>query len=115
MTALPSTAASARSDLAALGNGRFVRIAGLVTCRQRPGSASGVLFLTLEDETGNSNVVVWKRTQEHFRQALMGGQLLLVMGTVETKDGVTHVVAGALFDHTGRARLACGLSPGDFR
>jgi error-prone DNA polymerase len=50
------------TDLAALGNKRFVRIAGLVTCRQRPGSASGVLFLTLEDETGNSNIVVWKRT-----------------------------------------------------
>ncbi|GAB5451471.1 MAG: error-prone DNA polymerase [Halioglobus sp.] len=87
-------------DLAALGNKRFVRIAGLVTCRQRPGSASGVLFLTLEDETGNSNIVVWKRTQEQFRQALMTGRLLLVNGIVEQKDGVIHVIAGALFDHT---------------
>ncbi|MDX1735104.1 MAG: error-prone DNA polymerase [Halioglobus sp.] len=87
-------------DLAALGNKRFVRIAGLVTCRQRPGSASGVLFLTLEDETGNSNVVVWKRTQEVFRQALMTGQLLLVNGIVEQKDGVIHVIAGALYDYT---------------
>ena len=59
----------------------FVRIAGLVTCRQRPGSASGVLFLTLEDETGNSNIVVWQRTQQQFRQALMTAQLLLVKGT----------------------------------
>jgi len=87
-------------DLAAIGNRRFVRIAGLVTCRQRPGSASGVVFLTLEDETGNSNVVVWKRTQERFRQALMTAQLLLVIGVVEQKDGVIHVIAGALEDHT---------------
>ena len=89
------------TDLAGLGNNRFVRIAGLVTCRQRPGSASGVLFLTLEDETGNSNVVVWRRVQDNFRQALMSGRLLLVTGTVETKDGVTHVIAGALHDYTG--------------
>jgi len=89
------------ADLAALGNRRFVRIAGLVTCRQRPGSASGVLFLTLEDETGNSNIVVWKRTQQHFRRALMSGQLLLVKGVVEQTDGVIHVIAGALYDYTG--------------
>ena len=88
------------TDLAQLGNNRFVRIAGLVTCRQRPGSASGVLFLTLEDETGNSNIVVWQRTQQQFRQALMTGKLLLIKGTVETRDGVTHVIAGALFDYT---------------
>ncbi len=88
------------TDLAAMGNKRFVRIAGLVTCRQRPGTASGVLFLTLEDETGNSNIVVWKRTQEHFRQALMGGKLLLIKGIVETKDNVIHVIAGALYDYT---------------
>ncbi len=87
-------------DLSGLGNKRFVRIAGLVTCRQRPGSASGVLFLTLEDETGNSNIVVWKRTQQQFRQALMSGQLLVVNGIVETKDNVIHVIAGALYDHS---------------
>ncbi len=87
-------------DLAAMGNRRFVRIAGLVTCRQRPGSASGVLFLTLEDETGNSNIVVWKRTQQHFRQALMSAKLLLVKGIVESKDNVIHVIAGALYDYT---------------
>ena len=88
------------TELAQLGNNRFVRIAGLVTCRQRPGSASGVLFLTLEDETGNSNVVVWQRTQQHFRQALMSGKLLLVKGMVEQKDNVIHVIAGALYDYT---------------
>jgi error-prone DNA polymerase len=88
------------TDLPGVGNNRFVRIAGLVTCRQRPGSASGVLFLTLEDETGNSNIVVWKQTQQHFRQALMSAKLLLVKGTLETKDNVIHIVAGALLDYS---------------
>ncbi|MBT4521133.1 MAG: error-prone DNA polymerase [Halieaceae bacterium] len=89
-----------QADLATIGNNRFVRIAGLVTCRQRPSSASGVLFLTLEDETGNSNIVVWQRTQQQFRQVLMSAKLLLVKGTLETKDNVTHIIAGALFDYT---------------
>ena len=102
------------TDLAALGNNRFVRIAGLVTCRQRPGSASGVLFLTLEDETGNSNIVVWQRTQQQFRQALMTAQLLLIKGTVETKDNVIHVIAGALHDYSNELQ-ALQLSSRDFR
>jgi error-prone DNA polymerase len=101
------------ADLSALGNNRFVRIAGLVTCRQRPGSASGVLFLTLEDETGSSNVVVWKRTQERFRQALMTAQLLLVNGTLETRDGVIHIIAGGLYDCTP-ALQALRLKSRDF-
>jgi len=88
------------ADLDGISSGRFVRIAGLVTCRQRPGSASGVLFLTLEDETGNSNVVIWRRTQIAFRRVLMSAQLLLVHGTLEQKDGVIHVIAGGLYDLT---------------
>jgi error-prone DNA polymerase len=101
------------SEVAHLGNNRFVRIAGLVTCRQRPGSASGVLFLTLEDETGNSNIVVWQRTQQQFRQALMSAQLLLVTGTVETKDNVTHIIAGGLFDYSHELQ-ALQLASRDF-
>ncbi|MAL96307.1 MAG: error-prone DNA polymerase [Haliea sp.] len=87
-------------DLPAIPNRGFVRIAGLVTCRQRPGTASGVLFLTLEDETGNSNVVVWPRTQQQFRQALMNGRLLVVKGALEQREGVMHIIAGALEDYT---------------
>jgi error-prone DNA polymerase len=101
------------TDLAELGNNRFVRIAGLVTCRQRPGSASGVLFLTLEDETGNSNIVVWQRTQQQFRQALMTSQLLLVNGTLETKNKVIHIIAGGLFDYTHELQ-ALRVSSRDF-
>ena len=89
-----------RVDLGDVPHRGFVRIAGLVTCRQRPGTASGVLFLTLEDETGNSNIVIWPRVQENFRQALMTGRLLLIKGTLETRDNVTHIIAGALYDYT---------------
>jgi len=91
-----------QTELEALGNHRFVRVAGLVTCRQRPGTASGVVFLTLEDETGNINVIVWPAIQERYRQSLMTARLLLVKGTVESRDGVTHVIAGTLEDCSDR-------------
>jgi error-prone DNA polymerase len=85
-------------DLAELGHRRFVRIAGLVAGKQRPGTASGVVFLTLEDETGNSNVVVWQSVQKHCRQALLKAQLLIVKGVVETDGAVIHVIAQELTD-----------------
>ena len=87
-----------QTELETLGNHRFVRVAGLVTCRQRPGTASGVVFLTLEDETGNINVIVWPAIQERYRQSLMTAQLLLIKGTVESREGVVHVIAGTLED-----------------
>ena len=63
-------------QLPTINNGRFVQVAGLVTGRQRPGTAKGTLFITLEDETGNMNIIVWKRTQDLFRQALLTSKLL---------------------------------------
>jgi error-prone DNA polymerase len=59
-----------------------------------------VLFLTLEDETGNVNVVVWRDRQERFRRALLRGQLLLVKGVMESRDSVIHVIAGEILDHS---------------
>ncbi len=91
-----------QSELKGLSNGRYVQVAGLVTGRQRPGTAKGTIFLTLEDETGNINVVVWKRTQDHFREALLRAQLLLVKGRLETDGRVIHVIAGALQDYSDR-------------
>ena len=85
-------------DLPNMGNRRFVRIAGLVTGRQRPGTASGVIFLTLEDETGNSNIVVWTSVQARCREALLKGRLLIVKGVVETDGNVVHVIAQELTD-----------------
>ena len=80
----------------------FVRVAGLVTGRQRPGTAKGTLFLTLEDETGNINVVVWQSTQQLFRQAILSGKLLVVNGRLENKNNVVHVIAGRVFDYSYR-------------
>lgn len=86
------------SNLTALNHGRFVQLAGIVTGRQRPSSASGVLFLTLEDETGNINVIIWTRILERFRRAVIQGKLLKVKGVVEREQSVIHVVAGYVED-----------------
>ena len=87
-------------DLTAIRHGQLVRIAGLVTGRQRPSSASGVLFLTLEDETGNANIVIWNSVLERYRAALLQGQLLRIKGVVEREKQVIHVVAGKVADYT---------------
>jgi error-prone DNA polymerase len=87
-----------QTELVGLNQGRFVRVAGVVTGRQRPGTKAGVVFLTLEDETGNVNVIVWKDVQERCRDALLKSKLLLIKGTVETDHNVTHVIAGDLVD-----------------
>jgi error-prone DNA polymerase len=86
------------SDLAELGHQRFVRMAGIVTGKQRPGTASGVVFLTLEDETGNSNIVIWKSVQQRCRQALLKAQLLMIKGVIETDGEVVHIIAQELTD-----------------
>jgi len=76
----------------------MIRIAGVVTGRQRPGTASGVVFLTLEDETGNTNMVIWATVMERFRAVLLQGQLLKFKGIVEREGRVIHVVAGHVED-----------------
>jgi len=97
----PALERSSRAlDLPEFRHGQMVQISGLVTGRQRPGTASGVLFLTLEDETGNNNVIIWRTLLERFRTALLGGQLLTIKGTVEREGEVIHVVAGFVIDHT---------------
>ena len=87
-------------DLENYRHGQLVRVAGLVTGRQRPSSASGVMFVTLEDETGNINVVVWTSVLSRFRAALLQGQLLRIKGVVEREKEVIHVVAGQVEDAT---------------
>ncbi len=86
--------------LRALPHGRRVRAAGLVTCRQRPDTASGVVFVTLEDETGCVNVVVWASLAERQRMALLGARLLGVQGVIERDGEVVHLVAQRLEDHS---------------
>jgi error-prone DNA polymerase len=88
------------AELRALPHASAVAIAGLVTMRQRPQTASGVTFLTLEDEHGLVNVVVWRRLADRQRQALIESRLLAVRGRLETADGVRHLIAGHLEDLT---------------
>lgn len=76
----------------------FIQIAGVVTGRQRPGTASGVLFLTLEDETGNINVVIWNGIQERFKQQILRGRILYIKGKLEHQHGVSNVIAGFVED-----------------
>ncbi len=79
-------------------NGARVCVAGLVILRQRPGTAKGVIFLTLEDETGVVNVVVWRALYERFRRAVIAGRLLRVIGRVQRQSGVVHVLAEEIED-----------------
>ena len=81
-------------ELLNFSQGQFVQIAGIVTCRQRPSGPSGVVFMTLEDETGNSNVIVWKSMLDRFRPVLLQSQLIAIKGVVEREESVIHVIAG---------------------
>jgi len=76
----------------------LARMAGLVTCRQRPGTASGVVFVTLEDETGLANIVIYGRLADRQRRELLGARLLGVLGQVQREGEVVHLVAGRLVD-----------------
>jgi error-prone DNA polymerase len=75
-----------------------VRTAGLVITRQRPGSAAGVTFVTLEDEHGSINVIVWRDVAERQRQALIGSRLMGVAGKLQKEGEVMHVIAHRLVD-----------------
>lgn len=78
--------------------GALVTVAGLVMVRQRPGTAKGVIFVTLEDEMGICNVVVWAKTYEKFRRAVIAGRLLRVTGTIQRDGDVVHVIARTIED-----------------
>ena len=78
----------------------MVHVAGVVLIRQRPGSAKGVCFITLEDETGVANLVVWPDTMERYRKVVMGARLIEVRGRVEYDEDVLHVIAAHLVDAT---------------
>jgi error-prone DNA polymerase len=84
--------------LRALAHGAAVRTAGLVITRQRPGSARGVTFVTLEDETGSVNLIVWRDVAERQRRALVGSRLLGVAGELQVEGEVVHVIAHRLVD-----------------
>jgi error-prone DNA polymerase len=90
-------------ELGQIANGKRVQVAGLVLVRQRPGT-SQTIFMTLEDETGASNIIVWPRVYEKFRPIVMGGRFVCVSGTLQCESGVIHVVAERLTDLTSWLR-----------
>ena len=87
-------------DLLTVAAGRRVTIAGLVLVRQRPGSANGVVFMTLEDETGVSNAIVWPKIFEKYRPVVMGARLVKIRGKLQSQSGVIHVVVDHIEDLT---------------
>jgi error-prone DNA polymerase len=86
------------ADAYASRDGRWVEVAGLVLIRQRPGSAKGVMFMTIEDETGISNVVIWSKKLEQYRREILGAQLISVYGRIQREGEVVHLVAHRLSD-----------------
>ena len=97
-------------------------VAGVVLIRQRPGTAKGVIFMTLEDETGIANTIIWPKVFETFRPVVLGARLVSVTGKLQNEKGVIHVVAdqvddltpllGRLSEH-GHERIACPLRRGE--
>jgi error-prone DNA polymerase len=85
-------------DLLNLKDGRWINLAGIVLIRQKPGSAKGVMFITLEDETGVANLVVWPNLFEKHRQVVLGARMMGVRGQVQREGDVIHVVAQRLDD-----------------
>jgi error-prone DNA polymerase len=87
-------------SLRSTASGARVAVSGLVTCRQRPGSASGVIFMTIEDESAMANIVVWPRVFERLRPIVLGARYVSVRGKVQEECGVIHVVAEEMTDLT---------------
>jgi error-prone DNA polymerase len=81
-------------------SGSAVRVAGLVTTRQRPQTASGVTFVTLEDESGQINVIVWRQLGQQRNMVLVGAKMMEVRGELQRESGVTHVIARDLIDRS---------------
>jgi error-prone DNA polymerase len=102
-------------NLSLLPHGSRVRAAGLVTCRQRPDTASGVVFVTLEDESGCVNVVVWRDLLERQRRELLGARLLGVEGVIQREGLVVHLLARRLEDHSLLLERLRGEAPGALR
>jgi error-prone DNA polymerase len=84
--------------VASMQNGAKIRYAGLVICRQRPGTARGVVFMTLEDETGFVNVVIWESVFQRYAVLAKTVSFLGISGTIQAEDGVVHLVAEELWE-----------------
>jgi error-prone DNA polymerase len=101
------------ATLVEVANGASVTVTGLVLVRQQPGTAKGVIFLTMEDETGVANVIVWRRVFQAYRRVLLDSRLLSVTGTLQRQGLVTHIVAETLVDRSAELRRLSDAD-GDF-
>ena len=105
---------SPAADLAVLHNGGPVRVAGIVLVRQRPGTAKGITFVTLEDETGQANLIIRPDVWTRFRPAARGATLMLVHGRLQREGRVIHVLVTKIVDLSARLR-ELGSQSRDFR
>ncbi|GJL90504.1 error-prone DNA polymerase [Hyphococcus sp.] len=97
---LKSSHYAANEDLWNLNHSRLVSVSGLVLVRQRPGTAKGVIFATLEDETGIANIIIWPKIFERFRREVLGARFLGVSGVLQREGDVIHIVARRLYNLT---------------
>ncbi len=98
-------------QMASMKNRAWVRVAGLVLVRQRPGSAKGVVFMTIEDETGVANIIVWKTVKEQYNKVVMSAKLVEIYGQIQSQDNVMHLVAKKLTDRTPMLAQLAGAQP----
>jgi error-prone DNA polymerase len=96
---------AACADLNQMRDGAWVGVAGVVLVRQRPGSAAGVVFMTIEDETSVANAVIWPKVLERERMVVMGARLVVVHGRIQRHEDIIHVVAARLEDRSDWLRL----------
>jgi error-prone DNA polymerase len=92
-------------ELRGVKDGTYVSVAGVVLVRQRPGSAKGVVFMTIEDETGIANAVVWPKTLQRFRKEVMGARLIVIHGRIQRHEDIIHVVSAKLEDRSDWLQL----------
>jgi error-prone DNA polymerase len=87
-------------DLRGCRDGQWASVAGVILVRQQPGTAKGVVFMTIEDETGVANIVVWRKTMERFHRVVMASRLIVVHGRIQRKDDIIHLVSSRLEDRS---------------
>ncbi|MBV9063700.1 MAG: error-prone DNA polymerase, partial [Alphaproteobacteria bacterium] len=104
-TKLSARGVTPNAKIIATLDGAWITVAGLVLVRQRPGTASGVIFITLEDEASIANIIVWPKVFEGYRRTLLASRLLMVTGKLQKQGIVTHVIADKLVDLTGELAL----------
>ena len=103
---IPMTPLTEAKNLIHVSSNHLVKIAGLVLVRQRPSAAKGVLFVTLEDDTGIANIILWPSVFKQYRRIIMNARLIGVSGKVQREEKVVHVIANHLTDLTNNlARL----------